>query len=977
MKKIFTLFVISFGMILTLNGQNLIDYWNGYNVSMGTYATGEGSQCKYWGWSTMPATAESNWNIANGTSSIRYMDDVSGYDAGRIMYIRWDGVVSTSGKYYFKLDTINTTQLTAGHSYTFKYSYCWNSNASAPTITATVCTAKNGTGLITPLAATGTSVTTSGSVVSFPCDATAKSMRTGSIIFQAPSNGDYYIAFGADKAALCAIRDLSLIDNGDKYAGLLELQTQTDALSLGDLSAVTSDITLPTTAGTKGVTIKWASNKPSVIDSVGHVVQPAKYNKIVTLTATLSFAFDDSTYNSTKKFTATVLGIIPTPDEVAQWDFNSDAIALDNGIIKVTDTKSGFVGTVMNDARIRTIGNSDSDQFNVLDLGNGTGYFDMGTEIGEAVYSLMDYTLCGYFRIDDAYSSLGSNGNFYWTFSNSADMDADQNGYMIGSLKDQRQSVSTNYYNIGNQATGVGSNASKGAWHHFAYVQNENTGTVYIDGAQVAQNTAMTNLPGLAIPKEGFTGTLYNWLGRSNYKNDVYLRQTLLYDFRMYAVSLSVEDINLDDLVGVGSTLGKLNNAYAQNADYVDNSLVTEKDNLSLGDLSAVTSNLTLPSNGTIDPTISIFWKSSNNNLIDANGMVTRPNYYNYVDTLTATLFKNGQSITKKFYATVVLKDGTAFQNNLLVKYDFSQVSSDTIVTDVAEKHFQGIVKNDARIHSIGLSTKYNVLELGDSIGYFDLGTEMGKLMYNLKDYTMSTYYRIDTAYHDLGKDGNFLWSFSNASDIKSSATGYLIAKMNNQSIVLTPSNYSNEQGVNYNTVALQGGWHHLAYTQSGTTGTVYVDGMPAETGEVTFLLGNTVAKAGSLGTLYNWIGRSCYSGDVYLRNTMVYDFRLYDIALTQEQIQTTELNVGNTINALDVAYSEDATAVPSVNASLYKVASSKGVINIFGLNGTEKILVHDVSGRQINHISQDKIYVNPGVYVVRINNFTTKVIVR
>ncbi|VBB44750.1 exported hypothetical protein [uncultured Paludibacter sp.] len=749
--------------------------------------------------------------------------------------------------------------------------------------------------------------------------------------------------------------------------------------TLGDLSNVTSNLDLAASIGSN-IQVSWSSNRPTIISTLGVVTPLQKYDAKVVLTATMTEIVDEVTYSLTKTFVATVKSIEVMQEEIAQWDFKSDAITLNNGIINVTDTKNGFVGTVMNDARIRTIGNTDSDQFNVLDLGNGTGYFDMGINIGEAIYGLSEYSICGYYYINNDYSELSNNGNFMWTFSNSADAGTDQNGYLLGRLNNVSMEITPKYWNSQNQGVYFGSAAEKGTWHHYAYVQKETTGTLYIDGAEVATGT-ITNIPSIALIQSSLslTGTPYNWLGRSNYVGDAYLRQTLLYDFRVYSVPLSVEDINLDDVVGAASTIEKLNNAYAQNADYVDNSLVTEKDNLSLGDLSAVTSNLTLPSNGTIDPTISILWKSSNNNLIDANGVVTRPDYYNYTDTLTATLFKNGQSVTKKFYATVVLKEGTAFQNNLLVKYDFSQVSSDTIITDVAEKHFQGIVKNDARVHSIGLSTKYNVLELGDSIGYFDMGLEVGKLMYNLKDFTISAYYRIDANYPktELQSNGNFLWNFSNSQNILSTPTGYLIASLKNQAATITPVRWEDEQTIQLDSTALQGSWHNMTYTQSGTTGTLYVDGMPMATAEITQLPSTSLSKEGFLGTFYNWIGRSCYTGDVYLRKTMVYDFRIYDVALTEQQIQTTELNVGNTINALDVAYSEDATAVPSVNASLYKLASSKGVINIFGLNGTEKVSVYDISGNQVKVTNKASVAVDAGIYIVKINNFVSKVIVK
>jgi hypothetical protein len=214
MKKI--TFIIAVLLLISFVGkaQNLIQTWNGYKASTSTYATGAGSEAKYWGWSTNPATAETNWGQANG-GGIRFMDNVSGYAAGRIFYTRWDGALNTAGLYVLELDTISVEQLTAGHSYTLSWSYAWNSNASAPTLTTRICTSRDGvTGAIAPVSVTGTSVAISGTTETFPCSGTSKSMRTGTITFIPPTTTDYYFSIGSSTGSLCAIRDLSLIDNG-------------------------------------------------------------------------------------------------------------------------------------------------------------------------------------------------------------------------------------------------------------------------------------------------------------------------------------------------------------------------------------------------------------------------------------------------------------------------------------------------------------------------------------------------------------------------------------------------------------------------------------------------------------------------------------------------------------------------------------------------------------------------------------------
>ncbi|MDD2995482.1 MAG: hypothetical protein PHP99_04610 [Paludibacter sp.] len=980
MRKLFTLFSISLFLILNADAQNLINYWNGFNATTSTYATGEGSQPKYWGWSTNPATADANWITANGGSSIRYMDNLTGYDPGRIMFMRWDGVVNTSGKYYFKLDSVSVDKLTAGNAYVFTWSYAWHNNASAPTITTSIVKGRDGSEPVSVLTVVGTDATNSGITQTFPCSTTKMQMRTGSITFIPPTDGDYYISFGSNTASLCVIRDLSLVNKGNEYVELLELQKQTEELTLGDVSAVESNIILPTTLGTKGVTVSWVSNKPEIIDNQGNVTRPEKYNKIVKLTATISIPVQDTVYSNSKSFNVTVLGVEPTPVHIAAFDFSTESISLESDTLRVTDTQSGFKGKLMNEARIRTIGSTE--HINVLDLGNGTGYFDMGQEIGKAIYSLQDYTMMGFYRVDEANTNITAGGNYYWNFSNSADVGKYANGFMYGRLNAHAAGISA--AGSPSIATNPNQAAQPGAWHHFAYSQNGTVGTVYVDGVQVAQKNDMP-VTALTIAKDSLVGTICNWLGRSGWVNDAYLKQTLLYDFRVYSVPLSANDIadGFDGFDPVISTKERLDNAYAENPDYVAAELQTEYDQLTLGDLSNVTANIELPSKGKTDETVLIKWSSSNPALIDANGVVTRPDYFSYKVKLTALLLKNGQNMTKTFDATVAVKEGTQFTNSLLVKHDFANYTyPDTVVYDAAEKGFRAELRNDAKIYTMGTTNQYKVLNLGDSIGYLDMGPEVGKVIYNLNDYTMSAYYRIEADTTLLKDPGHFLWTFSNTDDAMKDRNGYIIGSLLDQSVSISPKFYeatSGNQALGYATPALKGDWHHFAYVQSGTSASIYIDGMSMGTAEITNLPSEVLPQPGRLGTLYNWIGRSNYITDKYLRKTLVHDFRIYNRALTDNEILTTELNVGEVIASLNTAYSEGLTGVKDVkqSADKYRIFASEGKIKVTGLDARDKVEVFDIAGRKIKSAVQSEIAVKPGLYIVKVNTQVTKVIVK
>jgi len=765
-----------------------------------------------------------------------------------------------------------------------------------------------------------------------------------------------------------------------------ELVNQWKALTIaGDLANVSANLTLPTTLGTNGVTVTWASTNKTVIDTLGNVTRPAKFDALVILTATVSMTLDTKTYTLKKVFNTTVTAPVAVPDEIAKWNFISANIAINGGVTTVKDEfVNGYIGTVKNDAKIRTIGAPASTQYNVLDLGNGTGYFDMGTAIGEQIYSLNNYTMSAFFRVASDYANLNDNGNFLWNFSNSADVVTDKNGYIIGSLKNQSQNCTSGRYDIGDQYIGKGTNAPKAAanastkdgWHHMAYVQNGTAGTVYIDGVLLVTGT-MLNPPSIQLPKPGFTGTPFNWLGRSCYPGDVYLRKTLVYGFKLYRIPLSADDMN--SVLNAQTTISNLNNAYAQDSDYKSPALANELANLTLPDLSAVTSNITLPSNGTLDTGIAIAWKSNNTAVISNAGVVTRPDYYDFKVVLTAILSKNGQAVTKDFPATVKVKDGTQFTNDLLVKYDFapSNVTNDSIVKDAAEKHFTGIVKKDARIKTMGTTTKYNVLALGDSIGYFDMGSKMGEIMNHLNNYTFGAYYRVDASYTNLNANGNMLFSFSNSMNSGSDANGYLYVGLKNQNSCITPTHWATETSVAMNTNAPKDGWHHIAYTQNDTIGTLYIDGVFAKAETMKVFPSAALNKADLMGTAYNWMGRSCYVGDAYLRKTLVTDFRLYGKALTESEIGTSVMNVTSTISALNAAYLEGFSAVKTIKDSPYKVTSSVGKIQIIGLTGSESVSLFDITGRQLMFNTPKDITTKAGVYIVKIDNYNSKVVVR
>lgn len=405
-----------------------------------------------------------------------------------------------------------------------------------------------------------------------------------------------------------------------------------------------------------------------------------------------------------------------------------------------------------------------------------------------------------------------------------------------------------------------------------------------------------------------------NFLGHSRWPGDENGLKGIYDDTRFYNRALSQDEILM--LTGIDQ-------------------LYLQYDLLDLGDLSAVSNNLDLPS-ALGDEGVSVSWASSAPTIISTKGIVSRPDYFDASVTLTATVRLGSISKIKTFEATVLATDGSKYDSDLLVRYDFSNLDGAN-VTDVAEKGFTGTLKNAAKIITMGDENTniFNVLNLGTSNGYFDMGSEMGKVVSQLKDYTISAYFRIDNGYTGLDNFGNFLWSLSNSNNALSNPKGYIICSLKDQSLSITPSYYTTESGnqdVGVNKNALKGNWHCFTYTQTGGTGIIYIDGMPVAKDKITNTPASSLLKSNLQGTLYNWIGRSCYTSDAYLQNTLVYDFRMYSRALEQEEIASTELNIFETLKLLENAYmanvSDSKTAETNIADNSDNIEF--GFINIF-----------------------------------------------
>lgn len=232
---------------------------------------------------------------------------------------------------------------------------------------------------------------------------------------------------------------------------------------------------------------------------------------------------------------------------------------------------------------------------------------------------------------------------------------------------------------------------------------------------------------------------------------------------------------------------------------------------------------------------------------------------------------KYNNYMIKKLFLPLALSLSVAYsasaQDSTMVKFDFASTAD-------SAKMYNATLCQGAKLINYG---EANVLALGNDDGYFDFGADFGKVIGSLEAFTIVTDLYIPES-TDITKNGNFVWCFAN-----SSSTGYLFLGAKETRYAITKTNYSDESGVSLKTPLPKGKWINLTVVvkKLGTTGkfyaNFYIDGsLGGSTSNISWTL--SPKEIGN--TIMNYLGKSCYNGDAYLKNAMFHDFRLYNYAL-------------------------------------------------------------------------------------------------
>ncbi len=215
--------------------------------------------------------------------------------------------------------------------------------------------------------------------------------------------------------------------------------------------------------------------------------------------------------------------------------------------------------------------------------------------------------------------------------------------------------------------------------------------------------------------------------------------------------------------------------------------------------------------------------------------------------------------------------------DNLRLLFNFENVSG-TSVTDPVSGVTAKLM-GAATVVEVG---KYHVLDLGNASGYLNMTAQAGALVKTLDDFTISACYYVDDEAL-LSGNGYFLWAFSTSPACTASAGKYMAYRLNAQRMATSTGGYGAESGIEVGAASAKGSWLSVVYRQSGAKGDLLINGKRVGQNTEMPVLSTTFTTVPA----FCWLGRPPFSGDNYLRQTLIADFRIYDVALSDAEVQS------------------------------------------------------------------------------------------
>ena len=216
-------------------------------------------------------------------------------------------------------------------------------------------------------------------------------------------------------------------------------------------------------------------------------------------------------------------------------------------------------------------------------------------------------------------------------------------------------------------------------------------------------------------------------------------------------------------------------------------------------------------------------------------------------------------------------------EDHLAVHYNFSDVEGKT-VKDATGSGYDATLMNQAKVENLGT---VSVLNLGSGTGYMDLGQRIGELVKTLGSFSISVYVYLEPD-APLSGNGYHLWAFSTTTANTATLGQYMSYRLNAQRYAISNAGWEGEKGIELGTPMTKGEWVHCVYVQRITSSSLYVNGERKQ-----YLSTGVPQPKGHFknAPTVNWLGRAPFTGDAYVTQALVSDFRIYDRALSNAEV--------------------------------------------------------------------------------------------
>ncbi len=239
----------------------------------------------------------------------------------------------------------------------------------------------------------------------------------------------------------------------------------------------------------------------------------------------------------------------------------------------------------------------------------------------------------------------------------------------------------------------------------------------------------------------------------------------------------------------------------------------------------------------------------------------------------------------------------------LMLWYRFNE-GTGTKVTDSSGNGRDGILNGN--YSWIAAQNGSGAVALDGSSGYIKMPNG---LLSGLTETTVSTRVFVDPSNVNPSWIFNFGTTTDSKSDVNAHYLGCLL-EANAYRVMLAKAHWSDEQNTKVSSAFTTGVWKYVTYTQKGTVGTLYLDGVKVASNENVAYAPKDIES-----TVANFIGRAPYLADNYFKGK-VGDFRLYNRALSASEVS----DLSNSVAADIVAMDKSALTLGDLSSVISKI---------------------------------------------------------